>query len=315
MKKIILITILTFSIFKISYAQITKEVNLPKLFNAVDYSYLSDNTMPLSTDDETKKMYLEALAVNWNYIDFKTSQQMMNEVIKSDPIFSMAYAWKIGDPEINNEGKIEYLKKAKEYVKEATESEKIYIEAVDASFKKLIELQDKFTNETTIDTIAVWNNETNEYDFIIEQNSPEIDWSEQWSVQIPYLKKLRSMHPDDFYLNLTLGVCYVQTGNPVKGKHYLYKALSLDKNSPAVRNLLGYSFLEMGNTLRAEQEFDKYISMLPDAANPYDSKGDFYAKTGQYRKAVVMYNKAYSIDNSFEISRKKAEEIRNQLKR
>jgi len=55
--------------------------------------------------------------------------------------------------------------------------------------------------------------------------------------------------------------------------------------------------------------------MLPNAANPYDSKGDFYAKTGQYKKAVAMYNKAYSIDNSFEISREKAEEIRNQLKR
>ena len=53
----------------------------------------------------------------------------------------------------------------------------------------------------------------------------------------------------------------------------------------------------------------------PNAANPYDSKGDFYATTGQYRKAVAMYNKAYSIDNNFEMSRKKAEEIINQLKR
>ena len=37
------------------------------------------------------------------------------------------------------------------------------------------------------------------------------------------------MHPDDFYMNLLLGVFYVQTGNSMKGKHYLYKALSLNK--------------------------------------------------------------------------------------
>ena len=121
------------------------------------------------------------------------------------------------------------------------------------------------------------------------------------------------MHPDDFYMNLLLGVFYVQTGNAVKGKHYLYKALSLDKNSPAVRNLLGYAFLEMNNTLRAEKEFNKYIDLLPNAANPYDSKGDFYVKTKQLDKALEMYDKAYSIDSSFVVSKNKADRIRTRM--
>ena len=319
MKKSIIIIIIIIITSNFSYSQI----KLPKIFPTADYSYLSDdyscfsylsdNTMPYSTDEKTIEMYLNAMTVNWNYLDFATAQKMMNEVIKSDPIFAVAYAWKTFDSNLTEEKRWKSMNKAIEYSAEATESERIYIEAVHARLMKVTELQNRLINETRVDTFLREDTTNNVIEYWVEKTEPEIDWTEQWAVQIPYIQKIVSMHPDDFYMNLLLGVFYVQTGNAMKGKHYLYKALSLDKNSPAVRNLLGYAFLEMGNTLRAEKEFDKYINLLPEAANPYDSKGDFYTRIGQYAKAVEMYDKAYSINSSFTVSKDKADRIRTRI--
>ena len=118
MKKLITMFLSLFIICNFSYSQILKDFKLPKLLPTADYSYLSDNTMPLSTDSETKKMYLNSMSVNWNYLAFSDAQNMMDEVIKSDPIFAMAYAWKSFDSNLTEEKRLENMNKAIEYAHE-----------------------------------------------------------------------------------------------------------------------------------------------------------------------------------------------------
>lgn len=71
-------------------------------------------------------------------------------------------------------------------------------------------------------------------------------------------------------------------------------------------NQLGYTLMDLDKYDEAEEAFDTYISMSPNTANPYDSKGDFYMVTKQYELAFKSYSKAYDIDHSFSVSEKKA---------
>jgi tetratricopeptide (TPR) repeat protein len=66
---------------------------------------------------------------------------------------------------------------------------------------------------------------------------------------------------------------------------------------------------------KAEESLDNYIRLAPDQANPYDSKGDFYMETGQYGKAFESYMKAYKIDSSFEVSKKKAGKAKQMMEK
>ena len=71
-------------------------------------------------------------------------------------------------------------------------------------------------------------------------------------------------------------------------------------------NQLGYTLMELERYEEAEEAFDTYISMSPNLANPYDSKGDFYMTTKQFQKAYESYMKAFETDPSFRVSEKKA---------
>jgi tetratricopeptide (TPR) repeat protein len=71
-------------------------------------------------------------------------------------------------------------------------------------------------------------------------------------------------------------------------------------------NYLGYALMDLGEYDEAEKAFDTYIRLAPNIANPYDSKGDFFMNRELYEEAYESYMKAFNIDSSFEVSKKKA---------
>jgi tetratricopeptide (TPR) repeat protein len=48
---------------------------------------------------------------------------------------------------------------------------------------------------------------------------------------------------------------------------------------------------------------NKYISLAPDEANPYDSRGDLYAYNGKFDQAIESYKKACEIKPNYSISK------------
>ena len=78
-----------------------------------------------------------------------------------------------------------------------------------------------------------------------------------------------------------------------------------DKPAP-VYNLLGYTYMRLENNEEAEIAFDKYIELAPNLPNPYDSKGDYFMKIGDYTNAYEMYMKALEIDSLWIMSLNKA---------
>ncbi len=79
-------------------------------------------------------------------------------------------------------------------------------------------------------------------------------------------------------------------------------------------NMLGYALMELEQFEKAEQAFDAYIKISPNTANPFDSKGDYFMRTKQFELAYKSYMRAYEIDPTFVVSRKKAQKAEHLLK-
>jgi tetratricopeptide (TPR) repeat protein len=63
--------------------------------------------------------------------------------------------------------------------------------------------------------------------------------------------------------------------------------------------MLGYSYRNLGNYDAAEKSFVKYIELIPDDPNPYDSYAELLMKLGKYEESIVQYKKALSMDPDF----------------
>ena len=55
----------------------------------------------------------------------------------------------------------------------------------------------------------------------------------------------------------------------------------------------------MGKYPEAEQAFKKYIELIPDDPNPYDSYAELLMKTGRFEESIKNYEKALSVDPNF----------------
>ena len=121
-------------------------------------------------------------------------------------------------------------------------------------------------------------------------------------------RKLVEMYPNDpnAYNNLV----YFQTlaGDTTGMVETLNKAIKVASNPAPFYNQLGYVYLTLKQSDKAEVAFDRYIELEPENPNVYDSKGDYYMYIKKYDRAFESYMKANSIDSSF--SKDKAEMAR-----
>ena len=76
---------------------------------------------------------------------------------------------------------------------------------------------------------------------------------------------------------------------------------------PNERIISGYS---TRNTL-ANTQYLSESTLLPDAANPWDSLGDYYVEAGNTEEARKAFEKALEIDPSFSASQRKLDELNN----
>ena len=67
--------------------------------------------------------------------------------------------------------------------------------------------------------------------------------------------------------------------------------------------------MENGQMEKAKAHFEIYLRVYPKEANAHDSFGDYYLKAGDNVKAKEMFLKAYSLDNTFTVSKEKADKL------
>lgn len=84
---------------------------------------------------------------------------------------------------------------------------------------------------------------------------------------------------------------------------------SIAKRSPkfaAAYNALGYAYMDLNDMPKAEASFDKYMSLRPDLANVYDSKGDYLVRNSKFQEASLMFDKAVSLGMNSSIKAQRA---------
>jgi serine/threonine protein kinase/Tfp pilus assembly protein PilF len=75
--------------------------------------------------------------------------------------------------------------------------------------------------------------------------------------------------------------------------------VALDPSHKISYNQLAYAYDRIGNLEKSLWAIDKYIEIAPNEPNPYDTRGDLYARNGQVDLAIASYRKALSIKPDF----------------
>ncbi len=77
------------------------------------------------------------------------------------------------------------------------------------------------------------------------------------------------------------------------------KATAINPTFSQPYNQLGYAYRFMEKYPEAEEAFRKYIQLIPNDPNPYDSYAELLMKTGRFEESIKNYEKALSVDPNF----------------
>lgn len=252
--------------------------------------------MPLSTTTDIQQEYMDTRIHYLNYLDDRDLENF-KEIIDKDPYFSLAYLWITYNKESDDENDEALISTAEQLAKNASDSEQAYVRNWRMALNERMKLKKQFQSLKS------------------DEEKASFDWSSISQIQLPILKKLIKMHPKDALLQVDYANTLAFGAQYDEAIKYYKKALQLNDQIYGIYNLLGYLYLDMENYAEAEKQFDTYIKKMPEAANPYDSKGDYYFAIEDYKNALKHYKKAYKIDSDFVISKEKAKEAKNMLRK
>ncbi len=120
---------------------------------------------------------------------------------------------------------------------------------------------------------------------------------------IEYSQKIVEQYPEEKEAYLWLGVFYYQDLRKFdEAILYFNKAIEIDSLNEMAYNQLAYVYSIMGDYEKSIWAINKYISLAPDEANPYDTRGDIYAGNGKIDQAIGSYEKALEIKPDFYLS-------------
>ena len=111
--------------------------------------------------------------------------------------------------------------------------------------------------------------------------------------------KLVAMFPDDPRANMLLGTYYFGTQDYAKAIASYDRAVAKDPSFSPAYNQLGYAHRFMAEYPQAEDAFKKYIELIPNDPNPYDSYAELLMKMGRFEDSIAQYEKALAIDANF----------------
>ena len=113
------------------------------------------------------------------------------------------------------------------------------------------------------------------------------------------LTKLTQAYPNDARAHNLMGAYYFARQEWAASVGEFQKATALSAEFSQPYNQMGYAHRFMGKYPEAEQAFKKYIALLPDDPNPYDSYAELLMKMGRFEDSIKNYEKALSVDRNF----------------
>ena len=117
--------------------------------------------------------------------------------------------------------------------------------------------------------------------------------------QKEYLDQLVAAYPNDERAHFNLGGYYFGQQNMPQAIEHYKKATELSPTYSGAFNILGYAYRQNVDYANAEQAFKKYIELIPNDPNPYDSYAELLLKMGRFDESITQYRKALAIDANF----------------
>jgi tetratricopeptide (TPR) repeat protein len=122
-------------------------------------------------------------------------------------------------------------------------------------------------------------------------------------IQKEYLDQLLQAYPNDERAQFTVGNYYFGQQQLEEALAHYKKSAELAPAYSQVYNLMGYCLRQKGDYSGSEQAFKKYIELIPNDPNPYDSYAELLLKMGRFDDSIAQYRKALSLDSKFNPSR------------
>jgi tetratricopeptide (TPR) repeat protein/predicted Ser/Thr protein kinase len=112
-------------------------------------------------------------------------------------------------------------------------------------------------------------------------------------------------YPEDKEALWTIGLVLQSQRRSQDAIVHFERVLELDPLHKLAHNQLAYCYHRLGDFDKAIWTVNKYISLAPEEANPYDTRGDLYAENGKLDLAIESYSKALEIKPDFTWPREK----------
>jgi tetratricopeptide (TPR) repeat protein len=113
------------------------------------------------------------------------------------------------------------------------------------------------------------------------------------------IEELTRKYPQEKRFHDDLGVIYRLQGLNREAEQEFEKALQLDPNYGAVVNELAYTYADEELYEKAIETLQRYASLSPGDANPFDSMGELYLMIGRLDESVARYTEAVHVKPDF----------------
>ena len=113
------------------------------------------------------------------------------------------------------------------------------------------------------------------------------------------LDQLVAAYSDDERAQFNLAGYYFGQQDYLKAIDHYRKATEIAPDLSTAWNLLGYSYRQNGDFASSERAFQKYIALIPNDPNPYDSYAELLLKMGRFDDSIAQYRKALAIEPNF----------------
>ena len=119
---------------------------------------------------------------------------------------------------------------------------------------------------------------------------------------IAELERIVEAFPDEKYALYRIGNYKHYESKYAEAVTYLNRAIAIDSCFKLAYNFLSYTYDKMGDFDHALWAINKYIELVPEEANPYDSRGDLLAAHGRLADAMESYRTALAKKPDFQAS-------------
>ncbi|MEZ5358800.1 MAG: tetratricopeptide repeat protein [Candidatus Zixiibacteriota bacterium] len=119
------------------------------------------------------------------------------------------------------------------------------------------------------------------------------------AAQLEMYQKLIQLYPDDERAHNLLGNHYFGQQKYDKAIEQYEIAMKINPEFSQPLNQLGYAYRFQEDYARSERAFKKYIALIPNDPNPYDSYAEMLLKIGRHDESIKNYEKALQINPGF----------------